>query len=42
MSEVKIYIANLAAYNARELRGAWFTLPSIKRLFLKQFFIQNN
>lgn len=32
--EIKIYVANLGAYNNGELRGAWFTLPTpLKEIF---------
>lgn len=27
MTEIKIYVANLRAYNEGELKGEWFTLP---------------
>lgn len=38
MSEIKIYVANLAAYNDGVLKGNWFTLPTpMEEIFRKVF-----
>lgn len=41
MEEIKIYVANLAAYNDGELRGDWFTLPCEMDDIFKRVFTED-